>query len=844
MRFPFGPARILLAAFFMSFCLSAESFAQGDPLALQQQAIRRIDGFVDVFRRTGDIRPRMGDLAQADRELSLSNQMLAARGAWEPLALGLIKQGTIQRMQGNWAPAIALYKQAGEAARRAGNVAYQADALAWGALAETSTGNVGQALTDATQSVRLAETVSDKDVLARSLDILGTAQVAQRDLAGAADTINREVAVAKQSKDPMTAYFAYLNRQDIYVKTAEKCDYQRNFAPCYQALDLATADIQQMVSIARGQGFTALARQSEDFIKSVENRRELINSQDRLSQAFQKTNVFQPKRPGDVLVTQDFVPAPGAVPPVLAAMYQDSKRMEQRFPGFSDAGEARSQYVEGLMNEAQGNNDAALGYYMKAVDRLERDRRALHDDRSRGTVLEDRIGFYYAPALQLLQRQRYPEAFELLERSRSRAMTDMMASRNLGLTRPREQLLYSEVVTLRTRISSSQSELFELMAAPDADKHKDRVAILQSQIRSLEGNHQKLVDRIGVEAPHLQDLVVSEPVNLRALQQSMREERYEMLQYLVLESGLVVWHIAPDSVDVRNVFLPRNEVAKKVAALRTSLADRNAKFDEATARELFLYLVQPMMGRIHADHLVIVPHEDLGSVPFQVLQDPSNGRYLGERFQISYAPSATVLLALKRAPAIAGGRLLAIGDPGITAAGPEVQAIAKLFPGRSKTVTDELANESDVKAWVADADIIHLSVHGKFDGGDPLLSYLQMARSNGDDGKLTAAEMFGLPLDRSRLVVLSACETGRAQVTHSNEINGMVRALLYAGAGRLVLSYWEVDSSASALWMQTFYEAAQTKPLAEAARTALIRVKGTPGYSHPYYWAAFMMVGR
>ena len=73
--------------------------------------------------------------------------------------------------------------------------------------------------------------------------------------------------------------------------------------------------------------------------------------------------------------------------------------------------------------------------------------------------------------------------------------------------------------------------------------------------------------------------------------------------------------------------------------------------------------------------------------------------------------------------------------------------------------------------------------------------------------------MFGLPLDRSRLVVLSACETGRAEATHGNEILGMVRALIYAGAGTLVLSYWEVDSAATALWMQTFYQAALSRPI-------------------------------
>ena len=51
---------------------------------------------------------------------------------------------------------------------------------------------------------------------------------------------------------------------------------------------------------------------------------------------------------------------------------------------------------------------------------------------------------------------------------------------------------------------------------------------------------------------------------------------------------------------------------------------------------------------------------------------------------------------------------------------------------------------------------------------------------------------------------------------------------IFAGASTLVLSYWEVDSAATALWMQAFYEAALTQPLAAAARTALVKVKNTP----------------
>ena len=157
-----------------------------DPLALQARAVRRLDDFVANFRRTGDFQSRLPDLAQADAELSSSNRALAARGDWSALATGLIKQGSVRRIQGDWAQAVTLYQQAALAAQRANSVSQHADALAWGALAESSRANrnLGQAATDAARAVRLAESGGDNDVLARALDVLGIIQLAQLDLTG------------------------------------------------------------------------------------------------------------------------------------------------------------------------------------------------------------------------------------------------------------------------------------------------------------------------------------------------------------------------------------------------------------------------------------------------------------------------------------------------------------------------------------------------------------------------------------------------------------------------------------------------------------------------------------
>jgi len=72
----------------------------------------------------------------------------------------------------------------------------------------------------------------------------------------------------------------------------------------------------------------------------------------------------------------------------------------------------------------------------------------------------------------------------------------------------------------------------------------------------------------------------------------------------------------------------------------------------------------------------------------------------------------------------------------------------------------------------------------------------------------------------------------------------MVRSLLYAGAGRLVLSSWEVDAGSTRSWMETFYQQAQNSSPSEAARRALVAVKAHPEYSHPFFWAPFVMTGQ
>ena len=498
-------------------------------------------------------------------------------------------------------------------------------------------------------------------------------------------------------------------------------------------------------------------------------------------------------------------------------------------------------FLSGQLHSFHGESDAAINDHLKAIKLLEAGRTNLPDEKSRSTFFDDKTLFYDTAILELLERRRFAEAFELIERSRSRGMADLLFTKKLTLSRPEEQALYGEAQRRRAEIAALQKKLFDYRLRADRESVASEIQTAEQQIAELERADREAAAQLAKKAPRLGELVVPQPVSLDRVQQMLRRDRCDMLYYLVQNSMIILWHIGSDSMHVCNVPLPRSVLQAKVSALHNGVASWDAKFNETAARELFLFLIQPTLAWIKSQQLVLIPHAELNDLPFAALIDPS-GKSLGEAFALSDAPSAGVLLDLKKGEAIAKDRLLAAADPGIEEARDEVEAVAAFYPGRNKTVIEPLITESEVKSSAGDYDVLHFSVHGKFNPLEPMLSYLEFGQDARDDGRLTAAEMFGLPLGKAKLVVLSACETGQIEATPGNEILGMERALVYAGANNLVLSGWKVDSASTALWMKTFYREAQQKPLAEAARLALLEVKSK--YPEPHHWAAFRLVGK
>jgi CHAT domain-containing protein len=162
------------------------------------------------------------------------------------------------------------------------------------------------------------------------------------------------------------------------------------------------------------------------------------------------------------------------------------------------------------------------------------------------------------------------------------------------------------------------------------------------------------------------------------------------------------------------------------------------------------------------------------------------------------------------------------------------------------------ATEDRVKA-VKSPHIMHIATHGFFvedsanmvnpmiRSGVILAGVKNANMSSHNDGILTAYEATHLDLDKTELVVLSACETGLGEIRNGEGVYGLQRAIIVAGANNLLMSLWKVDDNATTELMTSLYSELRSRGNVEAFRQAQLNLRKK--YPHPFYWGAFIMLG-
>ena len=389
----------------------------------------------------------------------------------------------------------------------------------------------------------------------------------------------------------------------------------------------------------------------------------------------------------------------------------------------------------------QGDFSTALASYRAALDLFEADRGKLQDEASRSGYFANKLSFDIGRSKSCSSRatSRGLRSVRALEVA---CAGDLLASRDISFPTEQERSRFAGLMEQRGKVAGLQSNLFALLAQnrPEAE-----IARARADVAAAEQRYQTILKQIEGSAGKARDLVVAKPATLAQL--AAGDARAGLRDPDVSRRPERVDPVASQRrrrTHPQRLHSPAR-IERQGASLYDSLADRKVGFDAETARELYLFLVAPARPWIRSRRLVIIPSAELHQVPFEALQNPADGRFLGEEFELSYASSATVLLGHEAATQPADGALLAVADPEFKA---EVEAVAALYPGRATIVGGAtLATKKDGVSRLADYDVVHLSVHGEFNGRQPLLSHLKLGPTDRDDGRLTAAEMFGLPLD-------------------------------------------------------------------------------------------------
>ena len=515
----------------------------------------------------------------------------------------------------------------------------------------------------------------------------------------------------------------------------------------------------------------------------------------------------------------------------------------------------------------------ALATYDRAIQTIESLRLSV-------TSAEARIGFFETAAhvyggriLLSLEQGQVQEAFDHVERAKSRAFVEMLGSRAPGRPRQVPAGLLAEEQDLRARLRT----LYQAPAAPEAE-----IARLEARLAALG------LEMHRVDAEYASFSVVA-PLAHHDVQQRLPADAV-LLEYYLTSERIVAFALTRDAVQARPLALSPAGLQRAFDSahrLKRLFPDPQGQLHEPWVLErLYDHLIAPVHAWIGgARRLYLVPHGVLHYVPFHALcyrgRDGGKRYLLQDHAEIVYAPSATVLFGYcQDKPRSRQRSCLVLGyGRDLQHAEAEARTVAAVTGGQLY-----LGDQASRDVVFGQADryrFLHFSTHGLFNPRWPLSSGLVLA-----DGVLEAWHVLEhLRLDAD-LVTLSACETGLSKVTRGDELIGLPRAFIFAGTPSVVVSLWRVDQLSTRLFMEQFYSELLSTPgsggplrTAEALRRAQLRIMnlsdeelaarlrahgdrpqsisrriraiarryghgtGEPIFSHPYFWAPFLLVG-
>jgi CHAT domain-containing protein len=514
----------------------------------------------------------------------------------------------------------------------------------------------------------------------------------------------------------------------------------------------------------------------------------------------------------------------------------------------------RVQQRLGQLRRQQGQMGAAREHLQAAIADIEQLRGSVAQEAMRVSFLYDKIAAYEELLLLYLETNEVYNAFATTEQAKSRALVDLL----IGMDQPAAPLLDSQANRLQQLQADLNAVYSEFLGSKSSQELTASAPELHARAQELEREINRLRLQTAVSRPG-DPFAASLPPE--KISHYLPEDAILLAYHLIGDEIMAFVHYAGETRVARHI--GQSESVQRLIQRLTMQWDRFRAGDtfvqrhinqlEESAKRILhsLYrtliapvidLFPPSLDNGRPRRLAIIPHGLLHQAPFHALYDGE--QYLLERFEISYAPSITTMALCQQRQARLSSRavIAGIADELIPAVETELQAVAEQAQRRwpeTAVYYNETATRQTIQRESGAAGLLHLACHGLFRADNPMFSALKL-----HDNWLTAVDVLQFDLNGA-LVALSACESGRSQVTYGDELLGLTRAFLGAGANSLLVSLWLAQDETTARLMGDWYaQLAQERPAPRAAALRAAQLKLKAQYAHPYYWAPFILIGK
>jgi len=546
-------------------------------------------------------------------------------------------------------------------------------------------------------------------------------------------------------------------------------------------------------------------------------------------------------------------------------------------------------YGLGQCYEKRGEYQAALSNYEKSIEVIDGIRSRILLDTFKAGFARDKLKVYER-ILDLLfqlktanqEESLVEKMFSIVEKAKARAFLESLADAKIDFKEGLKPAFKKKQEDISREISSIVSQLSN--PALGAEERDERI----SRLGRAEDEYVRLISEMKMERPELANLASPETCSLRRLKEEFLDDRTGLAEYFLGESKSFLFFITKKGSELFE--LPSREVLEKslkgyLKALVTP--DRKgfsgSLASERIAGELLFPLHLPMAAGI--DRLIIIPDGVLYYLPFETLSIPRDGRrrsgYLIEDYEVSYAPSSSSLILLSgKTTGPRTKTFLGFGDPAYDSgesrrnsisqieiedetpgeaylglgfdfsplpfSKKEILDVAGHFPRKSRDFyLGREAQERVLKSLpLEDYQIVHFACHGLLDEKVPFRSALVLSKDERkeEDGFLQVREIYSLRMNAD-LVVLSACQTGKGSLERGEGPLGLPRIFFYAGSKAVVSALWPIGDRSTAGFMDMFY-GFLSRGYSKTAALRLVKLQMIRSeFSHPFYWAAFVLNG-